>query len=177
MKGVIVMGIRDFVQAKYNVNLWEKVNDECGLRTKILLPMTDINDSQVDCIITKLAKYLDVPESTILEEFGRWWVAKVAPKEYGIFYKSVDNLYDFLLNVSKIHEVITSNIKNAKPPKFQIIPFNDREILFKYISERQLLPLAIGAVKGAADYFHETINVFQISDNEFKVVLTGSEKA
>ncbi len=170
MKGILIIGGRELITKQYGKDVWEKAKDLCGFDRNIILPMKNVDDEKILCMGMHLSRLTHTPVQKIWEDFGFAWTSKIAPKEYPTFFKNYKNLYEFLKNINYIHKVATSNMQDAHPPTFKIETPSPRELIMEYISERHLIPLAKGAILGAADYYNEKISLSLTKENIFQII-------
>jgi len=61
--------------------------------------------------------------------------------------------------MGKIHEMVTSSMANARPPKFTFTWLDDNTLAMDYSSPRQLLEIFRGLIVGVGEYFKESLTV------------------
>ncbi|MDD2401664.1 MAG: heme NO-binding domain-containing protein [Clostridia bacterium] len=174
MKGVIVLCLQDVVKEKFGENVWKETLIEAGLEPNTrFLPAQDIDDQAIMGVIGSLCKVLNISLQQAADVFGEYWVCTYAPKLYGIYFKKAHSAKELLLNMDKVHEITTKNVKNAKPPRFDYEWENDKTLIMTYKSERGLIDILVGLVKGTGVYYKEALDVKKIADNKVRIVFSN----
>lgn len=170
MKGTIVKAIEKLVIEKLGVDKWEKCLELSGYKkNKIFLLQDDVEDADVFKIIKNLSEISGLSTQEIFDLYGDYWVNDYAPKIYTAFY-NLKNAKDFILNIQKIHDIMTASMKNARPPRFEYNWKNEKELIVDYYSERNLIELAISLLKGVGKYFKENLKISKLNDKQIHVV-------
>lgn len=171
MKGVILKALQDMVEEKFGRNKWKEI-----LKASDLMEDTDffvadnVDDNIVIKILESLCKVLNITMKEAGEAFGEYWVCSYAPKTYSAFYFKNKNAKEFLCDMDKVHTWCTNNIDGASPPHFEYRWLDEKTLLMKYISKRNLKDIFIGLVKGVGKYYKENLKVSELAPNEFKIV-------
>ncbi len=69
------------------------------------------------------------------------------------------NARDLLLHLDEIHTVMTKSIKSARPPRFRYEWRGEKHLIMQYESNRGLVQLMAGLVRGVGKYYGEYLNV------------------
>ena len=86
------------------------------------------------------------------------------------FFNGVDSAKDFLTKLDYIHEAATRGIENARPPRFELKWENHQTLVMTYVSERNLVDLAIGLAKGIGRFYRENLTVTKLDDRRVQIV-------
>ena len=171
MKGVIVSCLQELVTNKFGRDKWEAALVQAGLaKTTTFLATDDVDDSAVLKVVGAVCSVLNISLSQAADAFGEYWTCSYAPRIYKAYYQGVKSAKDFLLKMDDIHRQTTSSIPNAKPPRFEYEWENDKTLIMKYKSHRNLIDFLVGLAKGVGKYYKENLSVSKISDDKVKIV-------
>ena len=168
MKMEIVDCLSEMVKKNFGEDKWREIYEGVGLnhnRTKYINGM-DIFDKKVFEIIHKTCEVLEINMAQAADAFGDYWINVYAVRYYKRYYEKYKTAKEFLLNMDKVHVDVTKIVENAHPPRFKTKIISENKIQVKYISKRKMIVFYIGLVKGIAKYFHEKINIQQLSEED-----------
>ncbi len=158
MKGTIVLCLKEIVENEFGEEVWKKLLTENGVDPNIkILPISDVDDSIVVGIIKSLCEYLDKSLEEVAEIFGDYWINVYSQRLYKFYYKGASNAKEFLLKMDDVHVTMTKMMKNANPPRFRYEWKDDKTLIMRYYSDRDLIEIAEGLVKGVAKYYGEKL--------------------
>ena len=173
MKGTIAKCLAELVCEKFGRERWENALERAGLsRNTTFMPIQDIDDKAVMTVIECVCKELDISMLQAADAFGDYWVNVYAPKLYGAYFNRAKTAKDLLLKLDGIHETMTKNMANARPPRFEYEHVDDKTIIMKYKSDRGLIDFLVSLVKGVGRYFKEDITVTKLSSDKIKVIFS-----
>jgi hypothetical protein len=171
MKGVIAIALKEMVVNNFGDDKWREILNGAGIEKEpVILPFTDVDDGIVMNILQSTCRALNLTVSQAGDAFGNYWVNTYASKHYSGYFTSSKSAREFLLNMDKVHTAMTNNMKGAKPPRFMYDWENDKTLNMKYISERGLIDILIGLVKGVATYYKENLDVEKTANDRVRVV-------
>lgn len=171
MKGAIVQCIGDLAKSKFGNDKWEKTLETAGMsKTSFFTPIQNIDDEKVMKIIESLCKVASISPAQAADAFGDYWVNVYAPKLYGSYFKLANNSKELLLKMDDIHDKVTKNIQNAHPPRFEYEWKDNKTLILKYKSNRGLIDILLGLVKGVGRYYKENLIVTKISNDKLQVI-------
>ncbi len=171
MKGVIINCIQEMVNDKFGRNKWPEILERAGLRRNtIFLATENVEEDTVLKLISSACETLKVSKEKLFNEFGDYWMNSFAPKYYSIYFSEINSAKEFIMNLSDIHTRVVINIPNAKPPSFEYEWQSDNTLLITYNSNRGLIDLVPGLIKGIGHYYKEKLSVEKIDDKHVKVV-------
>ncbi len=171
MKGIIANCLKELVCEKFGEDKWEEILQTSGLDTVYMIqPSENIDDELVLRMIDSTCKVLNITQVQAADAFGEYWVNVFAPRVYHVYYKGVDSAKDFLLKMDEIHKKVTNDIEGSKPPSFEYELTSENKLIINYKSERGLIDILIGLIKGVGKYFKEDLAVKKLSDNKVEVI-------
>src|SRR5262245_50087929 len=171
MKGSVVDCIAKLVTEKHGQERWEQIVEHAGLSKRtFFVPIQDVKDETVCAILGALCKTLGVTLEQALDAFADYWMNDYGLKVYKAYYRGLNSSREFLLKMDKVHDELTKNIPNARPPRFEYRWQDPKTLRMTYKSERGLIDLMVSMAKAVGNYFKEELAVTKISDKEIQIV-------
>ncbi len=173
MKGVIASCLKELVVNKFGKNKWESALATAGFeKNTSFLPTQDVDDASVLKIVESVCKVLNISLPQAADAFGEYWVCTYAPQIYLPYYKTATSAKEFLLKMDEVHRLTTESIPNAQPPRFEYTWTDDKTLIMKYKSKRNLIDFLVGLIKGVGKYFKENLQVSKLGDDSVRVVFS-----
>ena len=170
MKGTIVKAMEKLVIKNFGITKWEECLELSGYEDDhIFMLGEDIKEDKVFELINNISKISGLTTQEIFDAFGEYWINDYAPKLYSHFY-NFKTSKEFILEIDKIHDRLTAEIKNAKPPHFEYSWKSDNVLIINYYSNRNLIGLAISLLKGISKYFNENLTITKLNEKQIKVI-------
>ncbi len=155
----------------YGIGKWEKCLINAGETRDISFVATsDIEDEYFIKLVESACLALDFSIPDIADAFGEYWVCSFSQKIYGFYYRRYKNAREFLMAMDEVHMASTSTLENANPPRFDYKWENEKTLLIKYKSRRNLIDFVAGLVKGVGKYYMEDLEVLKIGNDTIKVI-------
>ena len=174
MKGIIAMCLKDLVVEKFGANKWAECLKNLGEEQSMsILASSDMHDEVVLNMVKAACKTLGISLEQAADAFGEHWVCKYSQKIYPSYYRKYGNAKEFLLAMDKVHVDMTESIQNAHPPRFDYEWKDERTLIMKYKSKRNLMDFAVGLAKGVGKFYKEDIKVSKLSDDKIQIVFPG----
>ena len=170
MKGSIVKCLSDLVKTNFGEQKWKEIMLQSGENPQMAIFATsDFDDKRVFKLIENTCKILNITEQQACDAFGDYWVNIYAPKVYGIYYTKFNNAKQFIMGMDKVHETVTKNMLNARPPRFTFEEVDENTIIVNYLSTRKMINFYTGLVKGIGKYFNTPIDIKKLSEERVKL--------
>lgn len=132
MKGVIVKCLKEMIEEKYGRVAWENGLKNVGVDPNTLfLPTDDYPDETVLKVVNALCSNLNLSLIEMADLFGDYFINVFAPKVYSAYFIGVESAREFLLKMSKTHQMATNNLKNAHPPRFDFVWKDEKTAIMK----------------------------------------------
>lgn len=174
MKVVIVSCLKELIVEKFGKNQWETILEHAGFDPKMkLLANKTIDDADVLKVLKSVTSILCISHQQAADTFGEYWVNTYAPKIYFAYYMGVKTAKDFLLRMDSVHDRVTKNIEDAKPPRFSYKWTDEKTLIMTYKSERELIDIFVGIIKGVGKYFNEKLQITKLNNKNVKIVFQG----
>ncbi len=170
MKGIVIDCLKNLVSEHFGTERWNEVVRLSGASPDRKYEIADDVDEEL--VLKMFAKTCEVAGLSFeqaCDAFGDYWVGSYIPKLYPDFYAGVKSAREFLLKLDNVHATIAARLPNAKPPRHSYQWKSENTLAMSYSSERDLIELFIGAIKGAAKYFKEEIQVRKIDRQSVEI--------
>lgn len=171
MKGAIVQCLGDLATSNFGKDKWEQSLETAGLsKASFFIPVQNVDDEKVLKIIASLCKVAGISSVQAADAFGDYWVNVYAPKLYGSYFKGANSSRELLLKMDEIHGSVTKNIPNALPPRFEYEWKDNKTLIMKYKSNRGLMDILIGLVRGVGKYYKEDLKITKLSNDKLQII-------
>jgi methyl-accepting chemotaxis protein len=152
--------MEETVKKKFGSEKWSQSLKNAGFSaSRTFSIMEDVLDSDVTAIFEGIARTTSLSVEQIKEAFGEHWSTIYAPIVYKAYYTHVKNARELLLNLDHIHDVTTKTMKSARPPSFRYEWRGDDLLIMHYSSQRGMITLMPGLIRGVGKYFNEKLVV------------------
>ena len=173
MKGIIVKCLSEMVKSNFGELKWKEIMQQSGENPYVVInAISDIDDQKVFKLFENTCEVLNLSKQQACDAFGNYFVNTFASKMYAIFYNKFKNAKEFIMEMDNVHEIVTRNIINARPPRFTIEEVDENTIIVNYKSTRNMIDFYVGLVKGVGIYFNTPIGIKKLSEE--RVELTFS---
>ena len=167
MKGTIVRCLAEMVTEKYGDDKWQACLADVGLENGRRFRMTeDVSDHESLQLFAAATEVLGISMQELYDAFGIHWSTKYAPENYRSWFMMAKSAKDFIKQLDRIHDVMTQNIPNAVPPRFQYVWETENKLRLTYNSKRNLIDLFISLAKGIGEYYQTPVRAQKVSANE-----------
>ncbi len=170
MHGSIFVLLKRFVESKYDYSTWIKLVEKAGI-AHASYQMGEMYPTQEIFSILHQASHLTGTSSyDLMEQFGIFLVPDLL-----LIYKKYLHpdwrTYDLLLHTEQtMHGAVRKEDNRSNPPMLLVTKKGSRQLIVDYHSQRRMAGVAIGIIKGIAEYFQESEQV-QVT------CLSGKEEA
>jgi len=165
MKGTIVKCIEELVTKKFGLAKWKECLKKAGVSEGRLYNTTeDVADAEVMAIVKGASAVASLSMEQVMDAFGEHWCTVYAPAVYKVYFEKAKSAREFLLNLDQVHTAMTKSIKSARPPHFRYEWQGDKHLIMHYSSDRGLVALMPGLVRGVGKYFKENLKVSAIGN-------------
>jgi len=164
MKGVINKGIQELVEAQFGAEAWEQIKTRAGCEEPFFAASEDYPDELTLALVQAASEVSGLPAETLLVEFGKFWVPHTGKESYPTFFRLAGSSpRQFLLNMDRVHQQVTRNVRHAAPPRFTYEDLPDGRLLMHYHSKRGLCAVLRGLILGVGIYFDQELQVREIA--------------
>ena len=159
MKGMIFTEFLDLVNDTFGIEVLDRVISESGNENDSYFSMGQYPPQEMLNLVSTLSKISETPIPDLMEVFGRYLF-----KRFTVLYPDLvskyENLFTLLENLdTEIHVEVSKLFEDAEPPKFSFVQSSETDAVLIYSSPLHLNALVVGLVEGAADFFHQSIEI------------------
>jgi predicted hydrocarbon binding protein len=158
MKGIVFNLLEDVVTQHFNQDVWETLlekADASGAYTSL----GNYTDEELVGLVTAASEALGKSQGEILRWFGQSAMPLMAER-FPALFAAHRTSRDFVLSVNSIiHPEVRKLYTGASCPFFHFKAGENGSMLMAYHSERKLCMLAHGFIEGAADHYHDHVDV------------------
>ncbi|MCE3229509.1 MAG: hypothetical protein K0S32_4060 [Bacteroidetes bacterium] len=160
--GSIFLLLRQFAN-EYKEGTWDYLLRETGLEEKTYNIHENYPLSDLERMILKASELTGLSEDTLKEKFGK----QMVPSLMKMYQNYVDPSWKTfeLLEYTElvIHKAVRKEESKANPPVLNVSRVHDNLLIIDYFSKRKMGSLAVGIIKGIAEYYKESDRVKVIS--------------
>ncbi len=160
MKGVIFNAIEETVRSEHGEDAWDDLLESAGV-TGAYTSLGTYPDQQVYALVDAACAALGVGREDLLRHLGRRTFGYLAQRSPDLMVDMNDSRTVLLSLNSVIHPEVRKMYPGADAPVFEVVTGDDHSISLSYRSKRGLCHFAEGLALGAADHFHESLEVTQ----------------
>ncbi|MCL2066365.1 MAG: heme NO-binding domain-containing protein [Treponema sp.] len=173
MKMQIIACLSELVKEKFGAEKWKEIVKRSGLDSfknyNLYIRGMDIVDEKVFEIINNTCDVLKISKEQAADAFGEYWVCVYAPKHYKNYFSRFSTAREFIMGMDSVHEEVTRNIANARPPRFDIEKLDETRIKVRYKSERKMIDFYVSLAKGIGKYFKTPLEVKKLSEEYVEI--------
>ncbi|MDW7694649.1 heme NO-binding domain-containing protein [Flammeovirgaceae bacterium SG7u.111] len=174
MKSVIPLAIKETYEKYFGSEDWGIVLQKAGFDPKtVFFSHKNTEDKEVMALLKAVMDHKGLTINQLSDVFGDYWVNDFASRHYFAFYQRASSAKDFLMKMNDVHDKIGAKVEGSKPPKFTFNELPDGAMEMGYISERNLIDLVVGLVKGVGKRFGEEIKVTKLSSSLLRLEFLG----
>jgi len=159
MHGSIFTFLKRFVESKYDYSTWVKILESTGIQHSGYQMHEMYPTQELVKIVGAVSELSGATPHELQEQFGAFLV----PDLLMIYKKYVNpswRTFDLLLHTEEyMHGAVRTNDQRTNPPRLSVKKVSPKLLLIDYHSKRQMASVAIGIVKGIANYFNEADQV------------------
>ena len=171
MYGIVNQSFRHMIVDDYGIEKWEEIKKSSGIEIDYFLSDYSYEDNVTYELIGAAVEVLKKDASSILEDFGKYWILNTGNKKYGELMKAGGSTFiEFMKNLPNFHARIMLIYKDIRPPEFRVEISEKNKITLHYYSERNgLTHFVIGLMHGIAGMFNEIIlvNLIKSESNKY----------
>lgn len=153
--GSIFYLLRKFLMITYSENLWKNLLKETTIRDMDIEMTKSYDLEDIMTIINAASIQTHLSTTELEEKFGEYMVPDLF-KLYASYLDPTWKTREVLLQTEKVmHGAVRNLNSTAHPPILNVSQVNEHLLIIDYHSKRKLGSLAVGIIKGIANYYHE----------------------
>ena len=170
MKGTVFVCLRELVIGASDEVTWRACILDAGFDPfTIFTPNSDVAEERTLPLITAICKRLNLTLVQAADAFGEHWVNVYSPRLYKHLYSKHKTSRAFFEDINAMHQRLTRQVPNARPPRFVLEWKNDKVLVMHYQSGRSLIDIAVGMARAIGRYYGEALEVTRVSDSELRI--------
>lgn len=161
MYGMVNKAVQELIVTEHGEETWQRIRTQAGVKDEVFISTQAYDDAVTYQLVAAASEVLGVPPSTVLKQFGRWWVLNTARQGYGQLLKAGGRtLGEFLQNLPNFHTRIVMMFPNLRPPEFECEDITPSSLRLHYHSHRKgLANFVIGLLDGLGEMFGVTVSI------------------
>jgi Haem-NO-binding len=165
MHGLIFVTWEKYLSERFSGSLLKQYQEAVG-RTPSSAPLASrvYEDDLLLAAVTAMHTISKIPVDTLLQEFGHYFIINGLTRHLCAYILTqVHGARDLLLAMHDAHQQMSRLPDGLTPPlfKYAAYPGKTDKLTLVYDSPRQLCPLLIGAIEGAAERYGEQVAIFE----------------
>ena len=162
MKGTVVATWLQSLRSMYGDEIIDASMEKTGWSaSRVISPLEDLHDSDIRVLFDNISKLKGKSTSEVWRELGKQNINSFHQWFPSYFERA--SLKDFIKTMDDVHAQITKMIKGAIPPRIICTETGPASMQIRYVSKRGMFDYFLGLLEGAAEFFHEKLNVREIS--------------
>lgn len=156
MHGSIFVFLKRFVESKYDHNTWLSILESAGIKRQSYELHEVYPDDEINAIIKSACAKTGLSSFDIQVMFGEAMVPDllmVYDKYINPSWKTLD-MIEYTEQI--MHKVARVQDPGTEPPVLHVTRVNKNQLIIDYYSKRKMAGLAIGIIKGIANFYNES---------------------
>jgi ribosomal protein S28E/S33 len=156
MHGSIFVLLKRFVENSYDYSTWINLLQKTGLAGSVYQMEEMYPTQELFAIVNKASELTGIPANDLLEQFGEFLVPDLL-LIYNKYINPTWRTYDMLLNTeANMHSAVKRQDGRTNPPMLLVTKKGSRQLIVDYHSKRRMAGVAVGIIRGIAQYYHES---------------------
>ncbi|MEM7035680.1 MAG: heme NO-binding domain-containing protein [Bacteroidota bacterium] len=160
MKGIVFTELIEMVEAKWGLEMSDKMLDPEGLSSGgVFTAVGTYPDMDIVIMLTRLRAETGLSIDQLQNAFGRYLFGTFA-RAYGEMLSGIDSTFSMLSRLDDfIHPEVRKLYPDAELPGFEIKHRDDSRLEMIYTSSRKMPHFAEGLIYATAEHFEEQVQV------------------
>lgn len=159
MHGSIFVFLKRFVERTYDYSTWIKLLEQAGVQRDTYLMHDMYPVGELEAIVHAASVLTGMTRFDLHEKFGEFLV----PDLLLIYKKHIKpewKTYQMLENTEHaMHKAVRNEDDRTNPPILLVTKMGSKQLIVDYHSKRKMAGVAIGIIKGIANYYNESEKV------------------
>ena len=145
--------LKKFIEHQFSYGSWEKLIHELGIPEMELDMKKSYPIEIYHSLLNAVSKSSNLTSNELQENFGKFMVPDLLVL-YASYLKPEWKTCGLLENTEEVmHNAVRSNL--ADPPILNVSRVDDTLIIIDYYSKRRMASLAVGIIRGIAEFYSE----------------------
>lgn len=155
MHGSMFILLRRFVENVYDFSTWIKLVEAAGIQHGHYQMQEVYPTKEMLAIIHRASELTGDTVYELMERYGEFLVSDLL-LVYNKYINPAWHTYDLLLNTeAAMHAAVKREDNKTNPPMLLVTKKGPKQLIVDYNSKRKMAGIAVGIIKGIANYFHE----------------------
>ena len=159
MHGSIFVFLKRFVESNFDYSTWLKLLDQAQIHRDAYLMHDMYPTQELEAIVEAASSLTGKSRFDLHVKFGEFLV----PDLLLIYKKHIKpewKTYQMLENTEfAMHGAVRKEDERASPPMLLVTKVGNKQLVVDYYSKRRMAGVAIGIIKGIANYYNEAESV------------------
>lgn len=159
MHGSIFVLLKRFVESKYDYSTWLKLLEASGISRDSYLINEMYPTREIYAIVNSASQMTGFSPYELMEAYGEFLVPDLLLM-YNKYIQPEWTTYDMLVHTEcTFHGAVKQQDGRTHPPVLTITPEGEKTLIITYFSKRRMAGVAVGIIKGIANYYQEADTV------------------
>jgi len=156
MHGSIFVLLKRFVENSFDYSTWVRLLEDADIH-RVAYQMQDLYPTrEIFAIAESVSVLTGVSPNAVLEQFGEFMVPDLL-LIYNKYLQPEWRTYELLLHTEEaMHEAVRREDNRATPPMLLVTKKGSKQLIVDYHSKRRMAAVAVGIIRGIAEYYHES---------------------
>ncbi len=162
MKGTLVKAMQEMVESEQGQNTWKEILKISELDDDFDVDvLADIEDGKFNNLLDSTAEVLDVSKKEAMDRFANYFILEYVPKAFSMnmYFSQSSCAREFLMKMDEVHERLTKNMEDARPPRFDYEEKDDGSLLMTYNSDRNMFELFKSLANAVGEYCNDDLEI------------------
>jgi hypothetical protein len=161
MYGLVNKAIAELVISRYGQNQWQMILDDADINDDSFIGMESYPDESTYALVRSASKILNLPQESVLEAFGEYWIQYTATEGYGNLLDMAGNtLLEFLTNLDQLHSCVGHIMPKLTPPSFRCTDIKPHSLILHHYTQRPGMEyMVVGLLRGLGKRFNTECTV------------------
>ncbi|MBD1399029.1 heme NO-binding domain-containing protein [Pontibacter sp. JH31] len=156
MHGFIFLQLKKYIQQKHGTDAWPQLVRLAQVSQAHYSATEVYPDADITKLISAACRQWNANSDELLEEMGTFLVPDLLDI-YNIYLKPDWRTLDLVEHTQNaMHRAVKVATPEANPPTLHVTRINPHRLIIDYYSRRKMASLAVGIIKGIAEYFQES---------------------
>lgn len=171
MKSTITACLGDWVTKTHGADVWHAIQVRSGAMLSSVYRISDDEpDDLVERIFTNTVTELRMPQQELYEAFGYHWMSYWLQTHFAAYLHGITSFRDLITLLADIHDRVTVNVPNARPPQFDLVWTAPDVLDIHYRSERNMVGMFVALARGAIRHYGDLASAELNGHNHVRVV-------
>jgi hypothetical protein len=174
MHGTISCCLTDLVVEVYGAATWDEIvsvaDRDAPAPQALRIARSDVESVETLALIDATCKVLGISLAEIADLLGEYWCCVYAPHVHDISWNEFGSAREWLEALDEVHGPMRPSNPEAAPARSLCDWRDDKTVRVEYRSDRGLIDLYVGLVRGVGTALGESLRVTKVTSSAVEVV-------